>query len=129
MNGAAVTSGAGAVASSSIDRTDPHRYIVNLTGVSNRQTVKVTLDGVGDAAGNQTALISAQMGVLLGDTNGNGGVNASDVSDTKAQSGQPLSGGNFRSDANVSGVINASDIALVKGQAGSILPAAGDRKE
>jgi hypothetical protein len=129
VGGATVTTGSGAVASSAIDGADPRRYIVNLTGVANRQTVKVTLNAVTDTAGNQTALISAQMGVLLGDTNGNGTVNASDVAETKAQSGQPLSAANFRADVNVSGAVNATDIAIVKSQAGMTLPAGSDGGE
>jgi hypothetical protein len=129
VDGATVTSGTGTVASSSIDAADPRRFIVNLSGVANRQTVKVTLSGVLDVAGNRTALISAQMGILLGDVNGNGTVNASDIGETKAQSGQPLGAQNFRADANGSGAINASDIGLVKSQAGMTLPAAGGFKE
>ena len=53
------------------------------------------------------------MGVLAGDTNGSGTVNAGDVSQTKGQSGQVVTGANFRTDVNVNGSINAGDIALV----------------
>jgi hypothetical protein len=62
------------------------------------------------------------MGVLLGDTNGNGAVNASDVSQTKSRSGQTSGGTNFRSDVTTNGSINASDVSLVKLRSGSALP-------
>ena len=55
---------------------------------------------------------------------GNGMVNASDVGQTKAQSGQLVNGTNFRTDVNASGFINATDISLVKSQAGRSLPPA-----
>jgi len=59
---------------------------------------------------------------LLGDTTGNGSVNASDISQTKARSGQALDFSNFRSDINLNGAINSSDITLVKSQSGNALP-------
>ena len=62
------------------------------------------------------------MGVLLGDTTGNGGVNASDVSQVKLQSGQTISGSNFRTDVNANGSINASDVSTVKLRSGTSLP-------
>ena len=47
---------------------------VNLTGVSNAQTITLTLSGVNDGA--TTGDVGVRMGVLLGDTtvNGNGAV-------------------------------------------------------
>jgi hypothetical protein len=54
------------------------------------------------------------MGVLVGDVNGNGSVNASDISLTKEQGGQAVSASNFREDVNASGSITAADIGLVK---------------
>ena len=63
------------------------------------------------------------MGVLIGDTNASGGVTASDIAQTKASSGQPVSAANFRQDVNVSGgSINASDIGQVKALSGTQLP-------
>ena len=58
----------------------------------------------------------------IGDTNGNGAVNASDVAQTKAQSGTAACPPNFREDVNGDGVIDASDIALVKFNVGNSLP-------
>ena len=47
------------------------------------------------------------MRVLLADTTGNSTVNASDVSQTKAQVVQAVTSSNFRTDVNVSGTITA----------------------
>jgi Dockerin type I domain len=62
------------------------------------------------------------MGVLSGDTNGNGLVNASDVSQTREQVGQPVTGANFRTDVNSNGTINPEDIRLVRSRVGTSLP-------
>ena len=119
--GASVTSGVGSVSGSAIG-TDAHDYVVNITGVANAQEIMVTLTDVNDALGNTSASVPVTMGVLVGDTNGNRIVNASDLGQTKAQSGQPLTPSNFRTDANVSGSITASDIGLVKFMSGTQLP-------
>jgi hypothetical protein len=62
------------------------------------------------------------MSILIGDTNDNGTVNASDVAQTKAQSGQTITNSNFREDVNGNGVINASDVSLVKSKSGTGVP-------
>jgi hypothetical protein len=84
------------------------------------QRVTVTLLGVSDGA--NTNDVAVRMGLLPGDTNGNGTVNATDIAQTKAASGQTVSATNFRQDVNVSGSINASDIGLVKANSGTSLP-------
>jgi hypothetical protein len=58
------------------------------------------------------------MKLLLGDTTGNGSVNASDVTQAKGQSGQPVATGNFRIDVNVNGAINGTDVAIIKAHSG-----------
>ena len=118
---ASVTSGAGAVTSSTIG-SDPHQYVVNLTGVTNAQSITVTLSNVGDSAGNFSTAVSAQIGLLIGDTTANGSVNSSDISQTKSQSGQTVSTSNFRQDVTANGSINSSDISLVKSRSGTALP-------
>ena len=59
---ARLTSGTGSLNSGAIG-TDPHQYIVNLTGVSNAQYVTVTLTDVTDSVGNFSSAVSASMGV------------------------------------------------------------------
>jgi hypothetical protein len=118
---ASVTNGIGSVSSRMIDSSNTRQYVVNLTGVTNAQSITVTLSNVIDVAGNLGSTISTTMGVLIGDTTANGMVNSSDVAQTQSQSGQPLTADNFREDVNVSGAINSSDIALVQSQSGTAL--------
>jgi uncharacterized MnhB-related membrane protein len=66
--------------------------------------------------------VPVSMGVLIGDVNGNAAVNATDVSLTKAQVGQAVSGSNFREDVNANGTIGATDVALVKSKVCTALP-------
>lgn len=115
---ASVTVGEGSVSSANGNGTTT--VTVNLTGVTNAQRLTVTLSGISD--GTNIGDISVPMGLLIGDTSGNGTVNASDVSLTKLKSGQPIDANNFRSDVTVSGSINASDVSLVKSKSGTALP-------
>ena len=62
------------------------------------------------------------MGLLIGDTTGDGNVNAADISQTKAKSGQSVDGTNYRNDVTVDGNLNAADISLVKSKSGTALP-------
>jgi uncharacterized delta-60 repeat protein len=124
FSSASVTSGTGSVSSSSGSGTTA--VTVNLTGITNAQRITVTLQGVND--GTSTGDVGVQMGVLVGDTNGNGIVNASDVSQTKSQLGQAVTGSNFRTDVNASGAINATDVSQVKAKLGTALPAVAIQK-
>ena len=121
VGGAAVTSGVGSVFGRAIG-DDAHQYVVNLTGVANAQNITVSLTNVTDSFGNFSSVVAASMGVLTGDTTGNGIVNATDVSQTKGQSGQPVSGSNFRTDITVNGSINGTDVSSVKAKSGTGLP-------
>src|SRR5947207_14016503 len=113
VGGASVTSGTGSVTSRMID-SDAHNYIVNLTGVTNAQRITVSLTNVTDSAGGSASSISASMGILVGDTNGNGSVASSDIAQVKAAVGKLIDATNFRSDSNASGRIIAADTALAK---------------
>jgi len=84
------------------------------------QRITVRLGNVND--GTNMGDVDVSMGVLAGDVNGNAVVNASDVSLTKAQVGQVVSGSNFREDVNANGLINSVDVALVKAKVGTALP-------
>ena len=128
MGGASLTSGIGSVSSSAIG-SDPHECIVNLTGVTDAQTVTVSLTNVNDAAGNFSSVVSASMGVLVGDTTANGSVNSSDISQTKAQSGDAATSSNFREDVNVDGFIDAVDVSFVKSKSGTAMGATSTNKQ
>ena len=90
---------------------------IPLTNVANAQSINVTLNGV-----NGSTNVVIPMSMLLGDVNGNGAVNASDVALTKSRIGQPVGAANFKSDVNTTGSINASDVSLVKSLVGTGLP-------
>jgi hypothetical protein len=49
-------------------------------------------------------------------------VNASDITETKSNSGQATDGANFRTDVTVNGVINSSDVSTVKSKSGTAFP-------
>jgi probable HAF family extracellular repeat protein len=95
---------------------------VNLADVDDRQTISVMLSDVTDSFGQTLPPTNIRMSVLLGDSTGNNFVNASDVAQTKANSGSPLNGTNFRSDLTVNGAINSSDIAVAKAASGGGAP-------
>lgn len=119
FTGAAVTAGTGSVSSSSGSGTP--NIIVNLTGVINAQRITVTLYGVSDG-GTGSVNLTAQMGVLIGDTSADGAVNSGDIAQTKARSGMTTNATNFRSDVNANGSINDSDVSLIKSNVGTGLP-------
>jgi hypothetical protein len=101
---------------------NPNQYTVNLANVSNAQYITVGLNNVVDAAGNTGNILSPQLGILIGDTTGDGFVNSADISQTKSQSGQPVGSSNFREDLNADGFLNSADISLVKSRSGTALP-------
>ena len=96
--------------------------MVNLTGVSNAQTITVSLTNVTDSLGNNSSAITASMGVLLGDSNGDGFVNSGDALQTRSRSGQTTSVTNFRSDVNADGFVNSGDTTIVRSRSGTALP-------
>ncbi|MEP6822314.1 MAG: dockerin type I domain-containing protein [Chthoniobacterales bacterium] len=114
---ATVSSGTGLIANTS---ASGNQLTLNLSGVGNAQNVDITLAQVTD--GTDTADLVIPMSVLAGDTNGSGGVNGSDIAQTKALSGQAATASNFRSDITADGAINGTDVALVKSRSGTVLP-------
>lgn len=94
---------------------------VDLSGVANAQSLTVTLSNVLDVQ-NNTGNVPITIGVLAGDTNGDGVVNSADISQTKMQSGRAVDATNFREDVAVSGSINSADISAVKSKSGTALP-------
>jgi PQQ-like domain len=120
LSGAVITPAAGmsgSMVGAPIISPDGRTVTLNLTNVTDLQTIAMTLSGVNN--GVSTADITSRMSVIAGDTTANGVVNTSDVSQTKSRSGQAVSDANFRSDVVVNGTINASDLALVKSRSGA----------
>jgi len=118
-----VTPGAGGTASIapvngfSVNNT---QVTVNLTNVSNAQTLSINLIGV--TGGANSGNVSVPMSVLAGDTNADRFVDSADIGQTKSQSGKAVTLSNFREDVNVDGFIDSADIALVKSKSGTALP-------
>jgi hypothetical protein len=117
LTSARLTSGTGNVSGISVSGS---KVTVNLTGVANVQAIAITLFGVSD--GDSTHDIIVPMGVLLGDTSGNGTVNSPNVSQAKSRSGQAVDNTNFRTDVTVSNSINSSDVSLAESRSGTALP-------
>ena len=118
FNSADVTAGAGSVSGSSGHWTTT--VTVNLTGVTNAQTITLTLSDLSD--GTNTGYLFVPIGVLLGDTNGDRFVNSGDALQTRNRSGQATDATNFRSDVNVDGFVNSGDTTVVRSGSGTALP-------
>ena len=95
IESASFVAGAGVGSINNFSVADNHATI-NLTGVSNVQTIVVILNGVND--GIKTGYASIPMNILVGDTTSSLQVNSSDISQIKAQSGQAVNLLNFRED-------------------------------
>ena len=93
---------------------------VNLAGITNIQTITLTLSNVND--GTNLGNVVIPMKVLIGDTTASSNVNSTDVSQTKADSGKPADRTNFREDVTANGLINSSDVSTVKSKSGTALP-------
>lgn len=116
----AVTNGNGNVASHGVG-SNPTEYVVNLSGVTDDQTLRLTLSGVTDAADNSSPSITVSIGFLIGDTNGDRTVNVGDAQQTRTRSGQDTNAENFRSDINLDGAVNSGDAFIVRGRSGNSL--------
>lgn len=122
---AAISSGHGSMNETSLNG---NTIAVNLSGVTSGQTLTVTLNGVTDAAGQTLPPMEVRMRILVGDTTGNGLVNASDVAQAKANSGAALTESNFRADVTANGNINSSDVAIVKAASGQAVTARAEMR-
>jgi hypothetical protein len=99
---------------------------IALSGATDGQTLVVQLADVRDASTNASGTYSLDVGVLEGDVNGDGAVNATDVTDVKLSSGQPVTSSNFRDDIDANGAINSADITITKLKSGDSLAPSGD---
>jgi RHS repeat-associated protein len=124
FSAASVTAGA-TILGTPVISAGGKQVTIDLTNVNNGQLVVVTLSGVND--GTITNDVKIGMAVLLGDVNGNGYVNSSDVSQVQFESGHALTKSNFRNDVTLSNSINSSDVSTVQAQSGTgssqVLPA------
>jgi hypothetical protein len=113
-----VTTACGSVGSTS---NAGSQLTINLTGVPNASRCSVTIQGVTDGVSSAHD-VTVPVNFLTGDTNADAFTDAVDVSQTKSQSGNPVTNANFREDVNVDGFIDAVDTSLVKSKSGTALP-------
>jgi len=115
---AAITSGIGSVASTNVNGRD---VTINLIGVTNAQTITLTLSDVSD--GQHTNDVTLELSVLIGDVTGSGSVRKNvDAAIVQNQTGKPITNANFREDVTADGVIDDADVSLVKSKTGTVLP-------
>ena len=114
---ASVSNGIGSV--SGTPAVSGNTMTVTLTGVADAQVITVTLNAVTDSFSQVLADTVVSVNMLIGDVTGDKIVNSSDVSQTKLQSGVPVTSANFREDVMPNGMINSSDISLVKSRVAS----------
>ena len=93
---------------------------VNLSDVSNAQTITVNLVGLTDGVTSDT--VSVPMTVLVGDSATNGSVNSSDISKIKTELAHFVTAANYRDDVTANGMINITDVALVESLTGTAIP-------
>ena len=124
-NNPRIINGSGNIESFSVSGS---QVVLNLTNVSNGQLLRLAITAA--ESGAAASELTIPFAVLLGDTSGNNVVNASDVAQTKANAGAPLSTANFRSDVTANGSINSSDVGLVKAASGGggTLPGTADAR-
>lgn len=122
VGGVNISSGSALLASGDIDAADAHNYIVNLSAVSNAETITVDLTNVSDSAGEFSSIVAGSMKVLIGDVNGSGVVDSGDLFVVRQQTGQTANASNFRQDVNASGVIDSGDVFLTRQQTGTSAP-------
>jgi Dockerin type I domain len=121
---ASLSAGIGSISGSPI--FSGNTMTVNLIGVANAQTITVALSNVTDTVTEILPNTGVSAHMLIGDVNGDTSalrsVNATDITEVKAQTGQAVTSINFRADITVSGTINSTDISLVKSKSGSGIP-------
>ena len=96
---AGVSAGTGAVTGS--PSLAGNTMTVNLTGVTDVQTLTVTLSSVTDSLSQVLPATAVNVSMLIGDVNASNVVNATDIGMAKSQSGMAATGANFRADIDV----------------------------
>jgi RHS repeat-associated protein len=84
---------------------------VQLSGVSDRQTITVELDNVAGVTGLTDKVLLA-MSVLIGDADQNGAVTIDDIKLIQAANGHRVDGSCFKCDINLNGFIDSGDVFL-----------------
>jgi len=82
-------------------------------GMTNRDSLMLTVNGVVNNATSDTGTYEVYMGVLAGDADGNGQVNGIDEDIFASNINQADNGSNFMADFNCSGAINGIDFDIL----------------
>ena len=93
--------------------------IAQLTGITNAENVVLEVQNI-NGDGLQDGDVT--FAFLIGDTNADRTVNSADIGQVKSQSGNLVTGSNFREDVNIDGSLNSSDVGLVKSKSGTSVP-------
>ena len=101
------------IASTSPPNVASTQVIVNLSNVTNAQTITINLLGVANLNPTPTP-ISVRMGVLQGDANQTRLVDGNDVSFVQSRTRQRASAANFKADINASGLIDGNDVSATQ---------------
>jgi hypothetical protein len=94
---------------------------VNLTGVTDVQTITVSLSSVMDTSGDVLPEAAVGMNVLIGDVTADKAVTRTDINRTRSQVGHPVTSSNFREDVVANGSITNQDVNLVRSHLGDKL--------
>jgi hypothetical protein len=108
---AAVTLGTATVGTTTFSGNE---MIVNLTGVTDLQCVRVVVSNVTGVDGSTGGTGTASIRYIAGDVNQSGQVTGGDkLSVNFAQSVNPVTASNYLRDVNASGLINGGDVLAV----------------
>jgi sugar lactone lactonase YvrE len=121
-----ITSGTGTAGRPTFDSNS---MIVNLTGVTDQQTLNVSVSNVAGPNTLPFASASAQIGFLYGDVNGDGVVNVGDTILVRSIAGATLDNTNFQYDVNADGLVNVGDTIIVRNNSGNFLSAPSSKKK
>ena len=120
VSGSATLTGNGRIAGSPV--FSGNTMTVSLSRVVDVQKITLTLMNVTSSGGQVLADTAVSMNVLAGDVDSSKTVDNTDVTLTRNQLGQPVTGSNFREDVKVDGAINGADIRTVRSDLGHSLP-------
>lgn len=112
-----ITQGTGSVSGSPTFSTNT--MTVNLTGLTEIDSLGMVLHNVQDSFGQTLPDTAATLNVVVGDTNGDGMVNAADIGEVKAQTGKGVDVTTMREDLNSDGAINSADVSIAKSKSGT----------
>ena len=116
----AITEGAAVISTGAISGND---VILNLTGVTDRQYVTISLTNITTAGGGAGGGASVRVGYLAGDVNQTRVVTFSDLVLTNTQLTKPVTALNFLKDVNANGALTFSDMVLINSNLTRSLPA------